>query len=150
MPYLSRSIPHALYCLTLLFLLLAVPSKAALLENSVHETVLDNGLRLLMVERHASPTVTAYITFGVGAVDETSRQRGVAHLLEHMLFKGTKTIGTTDFDKEKEVLRKIEQTGERLDRLSQSDQADQEEIRRLEERLEKLQQRHKDFVVKDE
>ncbi len=81
------------------------------LEEKVVEHQLDNGLKLLVVERHDTPIVSAYITIGVGSVHETSESRGVAHLLEHMLFKGTKTLGTTDYEREKPVLEKIEAVG---------------------------------------
>ena len=47
-----------------------------------------------MVERHLSPTVSLYIRHRAGAVDERDGKTGTAHLLEHMLFKGTRTIGT--------------------------------------------------------
>ena len=75
-----------------------LPVLAQSLEEKVQEHTFANGLRLLTVERHESPTFAAYITFGVGSVNETSETRGVAHLLEHMLFKGTKTLGTTDYE----------------------------------------------------
>jgi len=103
-----------------------------------------------MVVRHDSPTFSAYITFGVGGVDEYSNERGVAHLLEHMLFKGTRTIGTTDFTKEEPVLKEIERVGSELDRLRVARHPDPERIASLEEELRRLQDRHKEFVVKDE
>jgi ribosomal protein L18 len=47
-------------------------------------------------------------------VDERSDERGIAHLLEHMLFKGTTTLGTKDYAAEKPLLERIEQTGQAL------------------------------------
>lgn len=120
------------------------------LEDKVVETTLPNGLRLLIVERHDSPTFAAYITFGVGAVDEYSNERGVAHLLEHMLFKGTRTIGTTDFAREEPLLKEIERVGSELDRLRGAKSPDAERIVALEKELHGLQERQKEFVVKDE
>lgn len=125
-------------------------SGARTLENKVREFNLDNGLKLLVVERHDSPTFAAQLNIGVGAVHETNRNRGVAHLLEHMLFKGTQTIGTTDFKKEKAVLKKIEETGIELDRLKNDPESDPQEKARLEKKLKTLQEEHKQFVVKDE
>ena len=87
---------------------------AQTLEEKVQEHTFANGLKLLVVERHDSPTFAAYITIGVGATDETSENRGVAHLLEHMLFKGTKTLGTTDYAKEKPLLDAIEKAAVQL------------------------------------
>lgn len=137
--------------LSLLSVLLLLPalSLATPLADKVIEHRLANGLRLLMVERHDTPTVAAYITLGVGAVNETSETRGVAHLLEHMLFKGTTSIGTTDYAAEKPLLEQIEQVGGELDRLRQQPQPDPVRLAFLESRLKELQEKHKAYVVKD-
>ncbi|MHB8708764.1 MAG: M16 family metallopeptidase [Desulfuromonadales bacterium] len=130
-------------------LLFPVLATATPLADKVIEHRLANGLRLLMVERHDTPTVAAYITIGVGSVHETSETRGVAHLLEHMLFKGTTTFGTTDYAAEKPLLVAIEQTGSELDRLRLQPEADPGRIAALEARLKELQEQHRPFVVKD-
>lgn len=132
-------------------LMLATPFviQAAPLEDRVVEHRLDNGLLLLVVERHNAPVVSAYITVGVGSVHETSETRGVAHLLEHMRFKGTKTIGTTDFSSEEPLLKEVWATGAELDRLRLDPEANRERIVQLEARLAELQQQHKQYVVKD-
>ncbi|MDH3544861.1 MAG: insulinase family protein [Desulfuromonadales bacterium] len=119
------------------------------LEEKVVEHQLANGLKLLVVERHDTPVVSAYITIGVGSVHETSETRGVAHLLEHMLFKGTKTLGTTDYKKEKPLLEKIEAVGSRLDALRLQSDADPAAVTAHEEELAGLQAEHKQYVVKD-
>ncbi|SHI48910.1 Predicted Zn-dependent peptidase [Malonomonas rubra DSM 5091] len=123
---------------------------AQTLAEKVQEHKLDNGLTLLMVERHSSPTVSAYISFRVGAVDEDSSHRGVAHLLEHMLFKGTKTLGTKDFSVEAPQLEKIAQLGAQIDALKNLPDRDEQELQGLREQLAELQQQHRDLVVKDE
>jgi len=133
-----------------LFFFFSLPVSAETLEEKVREHTFANGLKLLTVERHDSPTFAAYITIGVGSVDETSENRGVAHLLEHMLFKGTKTIGTTDYRKEKPLLEAIEKTASRLDELKRDSKADPAEVGRLVKELEILQKEHKHLVVKDE
>jgi predicted Zn-dependent peptidase len=136
--------------LLLLILLLApVMALATPLADKVVEHRLANGLRLLLVERHDTPTVAAYITIGVGSVHETSETRGVAHLLEHMLFKGTTTLGTTDYAAERPLLDEIEQVGSELDRLRPQPGVDPSRIAALEVRLKTLQEQHRPFVVKD-
>ena len=65
----------------LLSVLVAATAAAQPLEEKVREHTFANGLKLLVVERHDSPTFAAYITIGVGSVNETSRQRGMAHLV---------------------------------------------------------------------
>jgi predicted Zn-dependent peptidase len=138
-------------CAAVLFLCLgSALATAQPLEEKVREHTFANGLKLLVVERHESPTFAAYITIGVGSVDETSRQRGVAHLLEHMLFKGTKTLGTTDYKKEKPLLEAIEEVGSNLDALRNRKDADSQKIAELQARLARLQEEHKQYVVKDE
>lgn len=137
-------IPFLLLCFA------GLPVRAQPLADKVQEYKLDNGLTLLMVERHLSPTVAAYITFRVGGVNETSRQRGAAHLLEHMLFKGTKTLGTKDYQKEQPLLEKIEQVGSTIDRLKVEPDVDAGQLDRLRQQLQELQQEHRQWVVKDE
>ena len=146
----NRILKDAGLVVFLILWVMVLPALANGLEGAVKEYSLDNGLQLLVVERSGSPTFSAYITIGVGSVNERSNQRGVAHLLEHMLFKGTKTLGTKDFAKEKPLLDEIEHVGSRLDllRLQTSEKAD--EIAQLEQRLGRLQEEHRQWVVKDE
>ncbi len=139
---------YLILCLSLL--LFSQPLFAAQLAERVREVQLENGLTLLMLERHDAPTVSAYITFRVGGANEDHRNRGVAHLLEHMLFKGTKTLGTKNYAAEKPLLEQIEKVGSRIDLLKNEPRADREELKSLRARLSSLQQKHKQYVVKDE
>src|SRR6478609_5437271 len=68
----------------------AAPSGLA---DRVIEHKLVNGMTILMVERHQAPVVSINMTFGVGGVNEQVGQTGLAHLYEHMAFKGTSTVG---------------------------------------------------------
>ena len=147
---MSRFLLRRLLAPLLLTLLLASMAPAATLEEKVQEHTFANGLKLLVVERHDAPTFTAYITFGVGSVHETSAHRGVAHLLEHMLFKGTQTLGTRDWKREKPLLEQIEAVGSEIDSLKNRKDADPQRLEQLRARLAELQQQHKAFVVKDE
>ncbi len=121
------------------------------LAERVKEHTFPNGLKLLMVERHTSPTVAAWIRFKVGSVDERSDERGLAHLLEHMLFKGTKTLGTTDFGREKPLLDKIEAVAQQLmDEKAKRAKGDTVRIARLEKDLTDLEKEAGKYVVKEE
>lgn len=133
----------------LMLVLLVSSAQAATLADKVSELTLDNGLKVLLVERPGSPTLAAYLTIGVGSVHETSATRGAAHLLEHMLFKGTQTLGTTDYAAEQPLLEQIAEVGGRIDAIKH-DPARQEELERLRARLSELQQQHKQYLVKDE
>ena len=74
------------------------------LADRVVEQKLANGLTVLMVERHQTPVVSLNMTFRVGGVNEQVGQTGLAHLYEHMAFKGTRTVGTKDYEKERPIL----------------------------------------------
>jgi len=65
-------------------------------ELPVVEHELANGMRWLVLPRAGPPTVSFIVKYGVGAVNEVRGQTGMAHLLEHLLFKGTETLGTRD------------------------------------------------------
>ena len=75
---------------TFLFLL-ALPI-TAFAEISVHEFKLNNGLKLVVQEDHRSPVVVSQVWYRAGSLDEVNGKTGVAHVLEHMMFKGTKRI----------------------------------------------------------
>lgn len=107
------------FCLTLAlifhlnigFLFAASPSLA----ERVIEHKLANGLTILMVERHQTPVVSINITFAVGGINEQVGQTGLAHLYEHMAFKGTRLVGTTNYEKEKPILDELASVGTELD-----------------------------------
>lgn len=121
------------------------------LEKKVIKTRLKNGLTVLMMERHLSPTVSLYIRHRVGAVDEQTGQSGAAHLLEHMMFKGTTTIGTKNYRAEKKILDAIEETGKRLDaEKRKGPKADSKKVEQLSFRLKKLQNDHKKYFIPNE
>ncbi|MFL2980511.1 MAG: M16 family metallopeptidase [Methylophilaceae bacterium] len=60
-------------------------------EVNVQEITLKNGMRVLVKEDHRSPVVVSMVWYRAGSLDEVNGKTGVAHLLEHMMFKGTKT-----------------------------------------------------------
>lgn len=107
------------FCLTLALVLhlnigvlfAAAPSLA----ERVIEHRLANGLTILMVERHQTPVVSINITFAVGGINEQFGQTGLAHLYEHMAFKGTRLVGTTNYEKEKPILDELASVGAELD-----------------------------------
>jgi len=89
-------------------ILLAVPNVLGFdfteLEKSVSEYKLDNGLTILVMERHDAP-VASFITYvNVGSSDDPKGQTGLAHMFEHMAFKGTTTLGTEDIKTEMKLI----------------------------------------------
>src|SRR5450432_2280636 len=93
--------------LALLFLAsaLAVPLAAAEKPQiNVQEFTLPNGMRWLLFERHDSPTIVGGWVAHVGSVNEREGFTGISHLFEHMMFKGTRTIGTKDIDADLRII----------------------------------------------
>jgi predicted Zn-dependent peptidase len=141
-------------------------SPAALPEIPVIETALPNGMKLLMVVRHDSPTVVCGWVARVGSVDEPPGITGISHLFEHMMFKGTKTIGTTDYAKDAAILaqqdairaemekeytvlrekaRRGEISGDIYDPANMTPR-----LKELKAEIEKLYAAEKEVIVKDE
>ena len=123
--------------------------------SDIHEITLENGLRIFVQERRSSPTFAAIYQFGVGGAMDPKGKSGIAHLLEHMLFKGTDRIGVTDPEKEAEVMARItelwHQLHVELDRRDNPfEAADEDEIARLEKEIEKASAEHKKLIIKNE
>src|SRR5580658_1466807 len=87
--------------------LLAAQSLQAF-EKKVTEFTLSNGLRFLIIERHEAPVVSFHTYVSVGSVDDPRGETGIANMFEHMAFKGTQTIGTKNWPKEKAALDEVE------------------------------------------
>jgi len=66
---------------------------------SVTEHRLRNGMRVLLAERHADPVVAVLVFYRVGARNETEREAGISHFLEHMMFKGSERYGKGEVDR---------------------------------------------------
>jgi predicted Zn-dependent peptidase len=130
------------------------------------EEILPNGMKLLMIERHQSPVITCGWVAKVGSVNEKPGITGISHLFEHMMFKGTSTIGTSDFEKGIEIqdrqdkiraqmeeeytklryrLRKGEIRGSIYDPENLTAR-----LKELRSELEDLFKEEKQFIVKDE
>lgn len=87
---------------------MAAAQPALAQQVNVVEHTFTNGLRLLMVERHDEPSVAGGWVAHVGSVNEKPGMTGIAHLFEHMMFKGTPTIGTTNFQRDLAVITEQE------------------------------------------
>ena len=74
------------------------------LEKQVHEFTLPNGLRFLVVERHESPVFSFETVVNSGSANDQVGTTGIAHMMEHMAFKGTAIVGTSDYAGEKPLL----------------------------------------------
>src|SRR5213593_3171620 len=94
-------------------LLLSAPLLAQ--TSRVQEFLLDNGLKVLLLEDHKSPVVTFQVWYRVGSRDEKDGKSGLSHFLEHMMFKGTQKT------KPEEYSRIIAKNGGRSNAFTSSD-----------------------------
>ena len=69
---------------------------------------LDNGLKVYMTVNKETPRIQTYIAFRVGGKNDPADNTGLAHYLEHIMFKGTQVVGTSDFEAEKPLLDEIQ------------------------------------------
>jgi predicted Zn-dependent peptidase len=141
--------------LALLAATLTIPVATALVAQEtpgerlpVREVTLRNGMRFLILQRDGAPTVSFVTRFGVGGVNEHLGTTGIAHLLEHMLFKGTSTIGTRDIEAERALFARMDATHDTL--LAARARSDSVGAERLRRRIEALEDSARAYVVPNE
>ena len=98
-----------------LFLFIALAGMIHAQQSLKVETFhLDNGLKVILCEEHSQPKIYGCVVVHAGSKNENPNATGVAHYFEHIMFKGTDRIGTTDWAKEKPYLDSISQAYDRL------------------------------------
>ncbi len=141
--------------LTSILFLLAMPAMLFAqgldtFEEKVTEFTLDNGLHFIVIERPVAP-VASFVTFvNVGSVNEPVGNTGVAHIFEHMAFKGTKEIGTTDWEKESAAIKRADFLYQQWVRERSKPNPDQERVERLKERFDEVVEEADQYVVSNE
>ncbi len=100
-----RTVWAVFACVVVLF---AAAYPATAQQIDAHEYILDNGMQVLMVERHEAPTIMCSIFARVGSANESTGITGISHLFEHMMFKGTETIGTKDIKRDREIMAELD------------------------------------------
>ena len=148
-----------------LAVVLALAGSAGAQQVDVIEHRLDNGLTLLLVPRPGDPNVAAGWVAKVGSVYERPGITGVAHLFEHMMFKGTRTIGTRDIEQDLQIIGRLDalragiQAAEgeldRRHRLGEVDDPDDPAVRsprhqELLDEFEALLARQRELLVQEE
>ncbi len=102
----------------------------------VTEFTLPNGLHFIVLERHEAPVVSFHTYVNAGSVDDPKSQTGLAHMFEHMAFKGTETIGSKNWPAEKAAMDNIEHVYDQLDaERNKGPKADQSKVKNLEDAL---------------
>jgi predicted Zn-dependent peptidase len=120
-------------------------------EKRMTEFTLDNGLKFLVLQRHEAPVVSFHTYADVGSVDEVKGITGLAHLFEHMAFKGTKTIGTKDYAAEAKAMARMDELFDAIKKEKRKgDQADKAKLEQLQEQFEQAQQDAQKYIAHDE
>jgi predicted Zn-dependent peptidase len=120
-------------------------------EKTVTEFSLPSGIHFIIVERHEAPVVSFNTYVNAGSVDDPPGKTGIAHMMEHMAFKGTQTIGTKNWPGEKKALAEIERAYDRLDAERKKGAAsDPKKVAALEAGLKQAIDKADSFVVPSE
>ena len=107
---MHRSLPGLSFAVLFLFCVSTLNAQdVASFEKRITVKKLPNGLTVLIMERPEAPVFSFFTHVNVGSAQEVNGITGLAHMFEHMAFKGTDEIGTTDYPAEKRALAKVEQ-----------------------------------------
>jgi predicted Zn-dependent peptidase len=99
-----------LFVICLLLSAVASAQDVASFEKRITVKTLDNGLTVIICERPEAPVFSFFTHVDAGSVQDPMGKTGLAHMFEHMAFKGTDKIGTNNYSEEKVALQKVEQT----------------------------------------
>jgi len=117
-------------------------------ESRISEFTLANGMHFIVLERHDAPVVSFHSYVNAGSVDDPSGETGIAHMFEHMAFKGTETIGTKNYGLEKQAMDEVEHVYDRLDaEKNKGTRADPKKVEQLEKDLKAAMEKANSYVV---
>ena len=138
-----------------LFLTALWPARAVAqldeLKSRIQEFTLANGMKFVVLERHESPVVSFYTHADVGSAQETKGITGLAHMFEHMAFKGSPRIGTRDYALEKPALEKVEEAFQAFNsERRKGSKTDPAKLKELEQRFKDAQAEAGKYVVPSE
>ena len=115
--------------------------------KKVTEFTLPNGLHFIVCERHQAPVVSFHTYVNAGAVDDPGGKTGIAHMFEHMAFKGTESIGSTNWPEEKKALEAVERAYDRLDQeRDKGPRADKDRIAKLDDEVKAAMEKANSYV----
>ena len=119
-------------------------------EKRVTQHTLKNGWTFIIVERPVAPVFAFLTRVNVGSAQESTGQTGLAHMFEHMAFKGTPRLGTTNYEAEKKALEELEQAYLALQNERLALHPNPERLNQLEENFQAKQKEAAQYVVKNE
>ena len=116
-------------------------------EKRVTEFTLPNGLHFIVLERHEAPVVSFHTYVNAGSVDDPKGSTGLAHMFEHMAFKGTDTIGSKNPVAEEAALKEVERVYDLLDaERNKLQKADEQKLKKLQADLDAAIEKANSYV----
>jgi predicted Zn-dependent peptidase len=119
-------------------------------EQHVTQHTLKNGWTFILVERPVAPVFSFMTRVNVGSAQEGAGQTGLAHMFEHMAFKGTPRLGTKDYQAEKKALVALEEAYQAYQEEKLSRNADPEKVKSLFDVFKQRQKEASHYVIKNE
>jgi predicted Zn-dependent peptidase len=117
-------------------------------EKRITEFTLPNGLHFIVFERHEAPVVSFHSYVNAGSVDDPGGQTGIAHMFEHMAFKGTETIGTKNYAFERQAMDEVERIYDRYDaERNKGSKADPKKLEDLQQQLKAAMDKANSYVI---
>src|ERR1700704_5525194 len=117
-------------------------------EKRITEFTLGNGLHFIVLELHQAPVVSFNSYVNAGSVDDPSGETGIAHMFEHMAFKGTETIGSKNYPAEKRAMAEVERIYDQYDaERNKGVHADPKKLEALDKELKAAIEKANSFVV---
>lgn len=132
--------------------LLFSSAAAAEVQLDVQEHTLKNGLKILMIQKADVPRVVCHIYYKVGSINEKPGITGIAHLHEHMMFKGTRVMGVTDFEKHAVINDNIDELMNKIyrEKFWEPDGGDEGKIAEWQKEYDNLVRSEKQYIIKDD
>ena len=120
------------------------------IKNQVKVHALENGMKFIVLERHEAPVISFHVYADVGSANESYGITGISHLLEHMAFKGSKVVGTTNYEEEIKILEELDALYDKIKAEQAQVEPDEAALQKLKEKFEALRLEAKEFVVNGE
>ena len=143
-----RRVSNAVVFVLLVFCLRSVHT--ADMELKVQEHQLENGLKILILPRHKTPTFAIYMYYRVGSVNEVTGKTGIAHFIEHLMSKGTATVGTTDYEAEIPLMEKKDALWKKINAESAKQNPDKKLLEELKKQFAEAEKEHRRLIISNE
>jgi len=153
----SMNLKERLYMKLVIFLAISTVLNLSLVaqtfdavKSRVKVHTLPSGMKFIVLERHEAPVVSFHVYADVGSANESYGITGISHLLEHMAFKGTKIVGTKDYEAEKKILEELDSLFDQIKGEKARAQPDAKKLEEMEKKFEALRMKAKEYVVTSE